>query len=142
MKRHGLRYTRLYSVWIMMKQRCFNKSNKDYYNYGARGITVCNDWLNVQNFYSWAIDNGYKKGCSLDRIEPNANYEPSNCRWTDSITQANNKRNTIKTLYKGKSITLTELSNLTGISRTVLEMRYIRGDREDRLIRNVRKRVA
>lgn len=56
MKRHGLRYTKLYGVWVMIKQRCFNKSNKDYHNYWARGITVCNAWLNVQNFYSWAIE--------------------------------------------------------------------------------------
>ncbi|WP_297634465.1 hypothetical protein [uncultured Clostridium sp.] len=142
MKIHGLRNTKLYSVWGMMKQRCFNKSNKDYYNYGARGITVCEEWLDICKFYSWAMDNGYREGVTLDRINSNGNYEPDNCRWITNKEQQNNKRNNIRVLYNNTFITLTELSEITGINRRTLEIRYIRGDRGNRLIRPIRKKVC
>ncbi|MBP1889811.1 hypothetical protein J2Z53_001394 [Clostridium moniliforme] len=142
-KKHGLRYTKLYGVWGMMKQRCYNCCNKDYKDYGAREIRICDEWKNnVKIFYNWAINNGYEEGLTLDRINPNGNYEPNNCRWITNAEQQNNKRNTIHVLYKDKLLTLTELSNITNIKRETLEMRYIRGDRGERLIRPVRKRCA
>ncbi|WP_194190396.1 hypothetical protein [Clostridium chrysemydis] len=142
MVKHGLRKKKIYSVWIMMKQRCFNTKNKDFYNYGARGITICTEWLDISKFYEWAKEFGYKEGLTLDRINPNGNYEPNNCRWISNTEQQNNKRNTIHVIYNDKIVTLSELSKLTGIKRDIIEMRYIRGDRGDRLIRNVRKRSA
>lgn len=142
-KRHGLRYTKLYCVWGMMKQRCLNIKNKDYKDYGARGITVYEKWIHdYKVFYEWAITAGYKEGLTLDRINSNGNYEPNNCRWITNAEQQNNKRNTIHVLYNDRLITLTELSIITNIKRETLEMRYIRGDRGERLIRPVRKRTA
>ncbi len=141
-KRHGLSKTKNWNVWQSMLQRCNNSNNKDYINYGGRGIKVCEDWLEYINFYNWSIENGYCEGVSIDRINPNGDYEPFNCRWITNKEQQNNKRNNIHILYEGKILTLTELAEITNINREVLEMRYIRGDRDERLIRLVRKRIA
>lgn len=142
--KHGLaKKTKLYGRWVMMKQRCYNSNNKDYYNYGARGIKVCDKWRNSYlNFHNWAYANGYNDMLSIDRIDVNGDYEPDNCRWVDKNIQANNKSCTIYIDYKGKRVTLTELSGITGIKRETLEMRYIRGDRGERLYRPVRKRAS
>ena len=94
LKTHGLGYTRLYRIWTNMKDRVFNTKNKRYSDYGGRGITICDDWLDVQNFYNWAMSNGYEenKGLSIDRIDNNGNYCPENCRWTTQTIQTRNQR--------------------------------------------------
>ena len=91
-KTHGLGATKLYSIWGTLKARVLNLKYKDYYNYGGRGITICEDWLDIHNFYDWAISNGYSDELSIDRIDNDGNYEPSNCRWTTKIIQARNTR--------------------------------------------------
>lgn len=94
MKIHGLYYHPLYSVWRGMKTRCYNKNAKEYKNWGARGIIVCNEWLNnPKAFIEWAISNGYKKGLQIDRPNNNGNYNPSNCRFTTNAENCRNKRN-------------------------------------------------
>lgn len=96
--KHGHYYDRLYRVWIQMKQRCLNPDDKDYANYGGRGITINPAWnTNYMAFRDWAILSGYDPDapfskCTLDRINVNGNYEPSNCRWADSSTQSKNRR--------------------------------------------------
>lgn len=92
---------RLYPVWRNMKQRCFLQSHKYYSHYGGRGITVCEDWLKYEKFMKWAYDNGYDPNaprgkCTIDRINVNGNYEPSNCRWVGMDVQARNKRSSKK----------------------------------------------
>lgn len=84
----------LYAVWNGIKQRCLNKNNRSYHNYGGRGIKIDETWANnYESFYNWAMQSGYKKGLQIDRIDNNGNYEPSNCRFVSQETQANNKRN-------------------------------------------------
>lgn len=93
--------TRLYRIWCLMKGRCFNKNLPNYENYGARGITVCDEWLKFENFYEWAVNNGYREDLTIERKNNDGNYEPSNCKWADLRTQANNRRNWGQVEYYG-----------------------------------------
>ena len=97
--KHNMSYSKLYKVWQGMKTRCYNKNFMYYCNYGARGITICNEWLNdFKSFYDWAINSGYKEGLTIDRINNDGNYEPSNCRWITRAEQNRNQRKTKKRL--------------------------------------------
>lgn len=95
---HGLSSTRLFVVWADMRARCGNENSTNYRNYGGRGIKVCDEWADdFAAFYEWACKNGYDETaprgvCTLDRINTNGNYEPSNCRFVDAKQQANNRR--------------------------------------------------
>ena len=88
---------RLYHVWISMKQRCNNPHNRKYKHYGGRGISICPEWMEYETFRSWAYANGYDDSAiygktTLDRIDVNGNYEPSNCRFADLYVQNKNRR--------------------------------------------------
>ena len=89
-----------YANWYGMKTRCYNKNHIRYSRYGGRGISVCEEWHSYDNFKKWALENGFKEGLVLDRIDNNGNYEPSNCRWTTYFTNA---RNSIKLMKKNKT---------------------------------------
>ena len=91
-KKHGLKNTRLYNIWSLLKGRVLNPKHKHYNDYGGRGITICDEWLDVQNFYNWAMSNGYSDELSIDRIDNDGNYEPNNCRWTTRTMQSRNQR--------------------------------------------------
>lgn len=107
--KHGKSKTRLYHIFNNIKQRCYNMNNQAYYRYGSRGITMCQEWLNdFGSFYDWAMTNGYKDNLTIDRIDNNGNYEPSNCRWVDYKTQSNNVRNNIIYELDGVYHTLSE----------------------------------
>lgn len=93
--KHGLSYTSLYNVYDGMKARCYNPEHNRYHCYGGRGIKICDEWLGEHgrdNFLTWAINNGYQKGLSIDRIDVNGNYEPDNCRWTTNSVQMFNRQ--------------------------------------------------
>jgi hypothetical protein len=106
LKRHGLTNHILYKKWDSMKQRCYNKKNDFYHRYGGRGIKMCDEWLNnFKSFYDWSMENGWRKDLTIDRIDSNKNYEPSNCRYIPSRlnTLNTNKRMDNKSGYKGVS---------------------------------------
>lgn len=88
---HGMKGTREYNSWRSMMKRCNNPNDKAYNHYGGRGISVCERWRKFENFY--ADMGGRPDGYSLDRINNNGNYEPSNCQWSTQKEQANNRRN-------------------------------------------------
>lgn len=124
---HGKNGTKLNGVWCDMRYRCSNPSSKYYKNYGGRGISVCNEWDKFENFYKWAMSNGYRNGLSIDRIDGNGNYEPNNCRWVDMKTQQRNRGNNRKVEYDGKSLCLTEWSEVTGIHPKTIAYRLNSG---------------
>lgn len=126
-KTHGGKGTRLYECWRHMRYRCENPNNQAYENYGGRGISVCNEWHDFAVFKKWALANGYDDSLTIDRIDVNGNYEPSNCRWAESKVQMNNRRNTKHYQYGGKSLTMSEWSQLTGIPRSTIYNRLRRG---------------
>lgn len=113
---HGQSNSRIYSIYQNMKDRCYNPNNERYRRYGGRGISICDEWLNdFEEFYSWAMKNGYKDDLSIDRIDNDGNYEPANCRWATHIIQANNKSTNVHLFYKGEEYTRAELSRELGI---------------------------
>lgn len=125
---HGMSNNHLYRAWDSMKARCYRKTTGPYQRYGGRGITVCEEWrCNFIAFRDWALANGYAEGLSLDRIDPNGNYEPSNCRWVTMKAQQNNKRNNTKIEFNGETHTMSEWSDIVGIPFAVLHHRFQRG---------------
>lgn len=130
---HGESNTRLYRCYKSMIYRCCNSKCKDYIHYGGRGIQICDMWKkSFDAFKDWALANGYKEDLTIDRIDVNGNYEPSNCRWISMHDQQYNKRESnyvfnkiIK--YNGEEHTLREWSNLVNIPYKVLRIRYLRG---------------
>lgn len=124
--KHRLKTHPLYSVWMGVRQRCQKEYCKSFKDYGGRGIKVCDEWAkDFMPFYNWAVNNGYKKGLQLDRINNNGDYEPSNCQF---ITQKENLRKTrnvkltvtrakhIRILHKLSGMTAAEISRLYGVS--------------------------
>ena len=83
---------RIKSIWQGMKRRCLSPSNKDYCNYGGRGITICSEWLTFENFLKWSMENGYDNTKTIDRKDSDGNYAPENCRWTNWDIQNSNRK--------------------------------------------------
>jgi hypothetical protein len=131
-KTHGLSRTKLYSVWSGMIQRCTNAKAQNYDRYGARGISVCDEWRNdFKSFYDWAIGSGYSYGLTIDRIDTNGNYEPSNCRWADRVTQQNNRRKNHNFTYCGVTHTVAEWSRILNVNHETLRYRIIHNNLKD-----------
>ena len=129
---------RLGNIYSHMKKRCYDPNCKAYKNYGGRGITVCKEWLNPERvhlslhsnpskgfltFKEWALVNGYTDELTLDRIDVNGNYDPSNCRWVSRKLQNRNKRNTIFLTAFGKTQSLGQWAEETGLTVKAIDQR-------------------
>ena len=124
---HHMVNTRLYRIWFHMRQRCANVNAINYKSYGGRGITVCDEWQSFLPFYEWAIKSGYDDSLTIDRIDNDKGYSPSNCRWVDAITQANNKRNNHYITVGDKTESISSWARITGIERSTITKRIESG---------------
>lgn len=121
---HGGSKTPLFRTWQHMISRCRNSNVAGYKNYGGRGITVCKEWEDsFEAFRHWSLQNGYRENLSIDRIDVNGNYEPSNCRWANAKTQANNKRNNHVIEYNGVTKTISEWADELGLKPSTIKAR-------------------
>lgn len=126
--KHGLSKHPLFKEWTGIKQRCYNPNERYYYNYGGRGITVCDEWLHSpENFINWCLSHGYQKGLTLDRIDNNKGYSPDNCRWTTRKIQANNTRRNRYITYNGETHTVPEWAEILNLKYDVLIHRLAHG---------------
>lgn len=116
---HGAyqRNPRLYIVWKTMMHRCYNEKRAKFKDYGNRGITVCEEWHNPNNFLDWAENSGYQIGLQIDRIDNNGDYCPSNCKWSTPKQNSRNRRNTILLTVNGVTKSIAEWCETVSVSR-------------------------
>lgn len=122
---HAGRHTATYRTWNKMKNRCLDPNDTNFPRYGGRGITVCEQWLDFRGFLADMGDR--PEGTSIDRIDTNGNYEPSNCRWASLLTQANNTRANHVIEHEGVRHTASEWARITGIAASTITTRIRRG---------------
>lgn len=122
---HGDIHSRLYTIWGNMCNRCSNKNNPAWDNYGGRGITVCDEWKNYVAFRDWAIHNGYDDSLTIDREKNDKGYSPDNCRWVDRFVQANNKRTTHVVEFNGEEKSISDWAKQYSIPYKTLHRRIV-----------------
>jgi len=126
LKTHGMSNTQTYERWVAMRQRCINPTNESYPNYGGRGISVCDDW--VDSFETFYSDMGAKpEGRSLDRVDNNGDYNKDNCRWATKTEQDNNKRTNKLLTYDERTQTLAQWCSELNLSSTAVAYRLRNG---------------
>ena len=128
-------HSRLNKIFQKMKERCYDKNNNRYYRYGGRGITICDEWLNKElsgftnctkgwlAFKDWALTHGYQEGLTIDRLDYNKGYSPTNCRWVTPEEQANNRSSNHLIVYKGETHNLSTWCKLLGLNYDRVERR-------------------
>lgn len=118
---------KLYGVWKSMRQRCRDpKHNRSKY-YLEKGIRICEEWNSYSAFRDWAIRSGYNEGLSIDRINPDGNYEPNNCRWATPKTQSNNQTRNKRFTIGGETKTMAEWAEVAGIPKDTMKRRIYKG---------------
>lgn len=128
LKTHGLTKgnKNLYWVWAAMIQRCTNENSKDFKDYGAKGISICDDWRSdFASFHEWSMSNGYQQGLTIDRTNNEKGYNPENCAWVTIKKQMRNQRKTVMIEWGGEMKPLTELAEIAGISEKTMRGRVI-----------------
>lgn len=139
----GRTNSRLYVIWGNIKARCNNPNDHAYSRYGGRGIKICDEWNeSYEAFRDWALSNGYADELTIDRIDVNSDYEPSNCRWITMKEQQNNKSNNIRIEFNGEVHTVSEWEDIVGIKADTIRDRLKDGwSVEKSLTQPVRKWV-
>lgn len=141
--KHGLSQNSTYHIWKDIKQRCYNPNNKQFKDYGGRGIKLCDEWLNNPvafiNYVS-QLEHYGEKGYTLDRINVNGNYEPNNLRWATAKEQRRNRRDNHIVEYKGVKMCLTDAAIKSGINKCTLLARVKKGNTGDELFRPVKSK--
>ena len=138
---HNLGNTDINNVWRAMKRRCYNKNVADFSRYGGRGISVCEEWKNdFLTFYRWAMENGYKKGLQIDRINSDGNYEPSNCRWISPKENSNNRKSNHLLTLNGKTQNLKKWSEELGIPYATIKTRLKHRLPVEKVLNPIRKK--
>lgn len=99
--RHGYSKHSLYNVWTSVKHRCYSFKSEFYKDYGGRGISVCDEWMNPKIFIEWCLENGWKKGLEIDRRDNDGNYCPENCRFVTHKENVHNRRLLMETNISG-----------------------------------------
>lgn len=128
--KHGGFGTRLHRIYRGMWQRCYDKKVSQYPRYGGRGICICNDWLGEDGFIKfreWSYANGYNDSLTIDRIKNDGNYSPDNCRWCTPKEQQNNTSRNVRLKVDGKTHTMAEWADITGINRATIRSRHRAG---------------
>lgn len=129
---HSKTNTRLYNVWNNIKRRCYTKTNPSYQYYGGCGICMCEEWRkSFSAFYEWSVKNGYnenapKGSCTIDRIDVNGDYKPSNCRWVSMKEQNLNRKANKIIEYNGEMLSIPEIAERTNVRQGTLWQRYCR----------------
>jgi len=121
--KHGLSKSRLYCVWSSMKDRCYRKKSNAYKNYGARGISVCDEWLDFKPFTEWALSNGYQEDLTIERINNDGDYKPGNCTFVHLEKQSKNRRGLHSILFNGVTKTLSDWARSLNICHSSLRER-------------------
>lgn len=125
--KHGMTNTRVYQTWAAMKSRCRSQSYHAHKHYAGKGVAVCNEWLQFEAFYEWALKNGYKDDLTLDRVDNSKGYEPSNCRFVTIADQQRNKTSNRIVTFQGKTKSICQFADDIGIARATLCNRLSRG---------------
>lgn len=132
MAKHGGRpkgkKTRLYNIWLHMRERCHNPNFVHFDNYGDRGISVCEEWdESYEAFREWALSNGYKDNLTLERKDNDGDYCPDNCKWATPKEQANNRRSNRLLSFNGETHNIEGWCKITGLPRHIVDNRLRRG---------------
>ena len=125
---HNLSHTRIYRIYKKIKRRCYVKDDPAYKDYGGRGIYMCDEWKeSVENFYNWAMQNGYSDNLSIDRIDNNSGYSPENCRWATTKMQCNNRRSNIVVTIGNKTMNVAQWCEELGLNKGSIYSRIEKG---------------
>ena len=133
-KTHGMTGTRIYRIWLGMKQRCFYEKSHNFEYYGGRGISVCEKWKNSFETFFEDMKLPPTEKHSLERIDNDGNYCPENCKWATATEQMNNSRHCHYLTYQGETLTISQWTKKMGLTRSVIHARLKTGWTVDRTI--------
>lgn len=124
---HGMSRTRLFSIWNDMVRRCSDKSRKSYKDYGGRGISICDEWLDFKTFMEWALENGYQQNLTIERMDNDGDYCAGNCTWIPKERQSTNTRINRLITYDGKTQCIAVWARELNIAYTTIISRFNKG---------------